>query len=101
MNLVGQGLGPTTLGPLSQGIGAHLFGQGNFKALCMAPKGAHGAAAMHGPFAAVCHQASANGLRYAMLIVSVLLVWSALHYFRAARYLRADSSGGNSQAAVN
>ena len=91
MNLVGQGLGPTTIGFLSGKISASQFTEGNFGALCMAPKGAHGAAAvLHGPFASACHDASAHGVRYAMLIVSVLLVWSAIHYFLAARYLRSN-----------
>ncbi|WP_176329252.1 hypothetical protein [Paraburkholderia sacchari] len=42
---------------------------------------------MQGPFATACHDASAYGIRYAMLAVSVVLLWSAAHYFLASRHL--------------
>jgi len=93
MNLVGQGLGPTTVGFLSDRFATRLFAQGEFKVVCAAsgvggPHGAHGPAALvQGPFAAACHDASAYGIRYAMLAVSVALVWSAVHYFLASRHL--------------
>lgn len=95
MNLVGQGLGPASVGFLSDRFAARLFTQGSFKLVCTAgaPHGPHGAAApLHGPFAAVCHDASAYGIRYAMLAVSVVLVWSAVHYFLASRHLAAGRS---------
>ncbi|WP_343676378.1 MFS transporter [Paraburkholderia heleia] len=89
MNLIGQGLGTPVVGFLSDHIASHLFTQGNFHALCTAPKGLHGAgAALQGPFATACHEASANGVRYAMLAVTVVLVWSAVHYFCAQRHLK-------------
>ncbi|CAN0619773.1 MFS transporter, Spinster family, sphingosine-1-phosphate transporter [Burkholderia multivorans] len=91
MNLVGQGLGPTAIGFLSDRFAGRLFTQGNFNMAC-AVKGAHGAhgsaAALQGPLAAACHDASAYGIRYAMLAVSVVLVWSSVHYFLASRHVR-------------
>lgn len=88
MNLVGQGLGPTTIGFLSDRFAARLFTQGRFHLVCSL-KGAHAAApALPGQLAAACHEASANGIRYAMLAVSVVLVWSAAHYLLAARHVR-------------
>ena len=90
MNLVGQGLGPTTVGFLSDHLATRYFTQGQYKLVCAAG-GAHGphsaAAAVQGPFAAACHDASAYGIRYAMLAVSLALVWSAMHYFLASRHL--------------
>ena len=89
MNLIGQGLGTPVVGFLSDRFASQLFTQGNFQAVCTAPKGPHGAVAMlQGPFASACHDASANGVRYAMLTASVVLIWSAFHYFRAARHLK-------------
>ncbi|MBC8740885.1 MFS transporter [Paraburkholderia sp. UCT31] len=89
MNLIGQGLGTPVVGFLSDRFASHLFTQGNFHALCTAPKGPHGAATgLQGPFASACHDASANGVRYAMQTVSVVLIWSAVHYLRAARHLK-------------
>ncbi|NLP60119.1 spinster family MFS transporter [Paraburkholderia sacchari] len=89
MNLIGQGLGTPVVGFLSDHIASHLFTQGDFHAVCTLPKGPHGtAAAFQGPLAAACHDASANGVRYAMLAVTVMLVWSAVHYFRAQRHLK-------------
>jgi predicted MFS family arabinose efflux permease len=90
MNLVGQGLGPATVGMLSDRLAARFFTQGQFHLVCAAgaPHGAHGAAApVQGPFAAACHDASAYGIRYAMLAVSIALVWSSVHYFLASRHL--------------
>ena len=53
---------------------------------------AHGAHALpvapQGQLAAACHDASAYGIRYAMLAVSVVLIWSSVHYFLASRHIR-------------
>jgi predicted MFS family arabinose efflux permease len=90
MNLVGQGLGPATVGMLSDRFAARLFRQGQFHLSCAVagPHGPHATAApLQGPLAAACHDASANGIRYAMLAVSIALVWSSVHYFRASRHL--------------
>ncbi|MBB5402352.1 spinster family MFS transporter [Paraburkholderia youngii] len=92
MNLIGQGLGTPTVGFLSDRFASHLFTQGDFHAVCTVPKGPHGAAAvLQGPFASACHDASANGVRYAMLTASVVLIWSAFHYLRATRHLKKNS----------
>ncbi|WP_434664446.1 MFS transporter [Paraburkholderia sp. A3BS-1L] len=89
MNLIGQGLGTPVVGFLSDRIASHLFTQGNFHEVCTVPKGVHGAAAtLQGPLAMACHDASANGVRYAMLAVTVVLLWSAVHYFCAQRHLK-------------
>ncbi|MFX1765086.1 MFS transporter [Paraburkholderia sp. A1RI-2L] len=89
MNLIGQGLGTPVVGFLSDRVASHLFTQGNFHEVCTVPKGAHGAAAtLQGPLAMACHDASANGVRYAMLAVTVVLLWSAVHYFCAQRHLK-------------
>lgn len=89
MNLIGQGLGTPVVGFLSDKIASRLFTQGDFHVACAVPKGLHGAVAtLQGPLATACHDASANGVRYAMLAASVVLVWSAVHYFRAQRHLK-------------
>jgi hypothetical protein len=38
---------------------------------------------------AACQAASADGVRYAMLAVTIALLWSSVHYFRAGRHLKA------------
>ncbi|MGA7811973.1 MFS transporter, partial [Caballeronia sp.] len=94
MNLVGQGLGPTAVGFLSDRFTERLFTPGKFHLVCAAT-GTHGihapALAPQGPFAAACHDASAYGIRYAMLAVSVVLIWSSVHYFLASRHMRRGS----------
>jgi predicted MFS family arabinose efflux permease len=92
MNFIGQGLGPAFIGFLSDRYAAHFFTGGNFQATCstLAAKG-HGAsqapAALDAALVRLCGEASATGVRYAMLSVTVVLAWSALHYFRAPRSL--------------
>jgi predicted MFS family arabinose efflux permease len=95
MNFVGQGGGPTFVGFLSDHIAAHLFTAGDYRSVCHLGHGAHGASPMlaqHSPIAQACAEASSHGLRYAMLAMSVLLLWAAFHYFRAIRHL--DARGG-------
>ncbi|MEM5400316.1 MFS transporter [Paraburkholderia unamae] len=90
MNLVGQGLGPTAIGFLSDRFAGRLFAQGNYHLMCAAhdTHGAHGAAEiLQGSLGAVCRSASAYGVRYAMLAVSLVLAWSAAHYFLASRHM--------------
>lgn len=87
MNLVGQGLGPTTVGLLSDRFAASLVKGGGYQATCHASAaGAQGHAAA-GAVSQACTQAAASGLRYALLLMSVVLVWSAWHYFSAARHI--------------
>jgi MFS family permease len=88
MNFVGMGGGPTFVGFLSDTIAARLFTAGDYRSLCRFAHG-HGAAALDpgSPVAQACVSASSNGLRYAMLAMSLLLVWAAFHYFRAVRHV--------------
>lgn len=90
MNLIGQGFGPTAIGFLSDRFSSRIFATGDFHLACSAA-GAHGAhssaSAAQGPLAAACQHASADGIRYAMLAVSVALIWSSVHYFLASRHV--------------
>ena len=71
LNLIGIGMGPMFTGFLSDQIRAYLLGQGVAESLALA-----------------------DGLRYALCLVSVANLWSAFHYFRAARTLREDIASG-------
>jgi MFS family permease len=68
LNLVGLGLGPLCSGWLSDALNGYLQ--------------------RHGSDAT---SATADGLRYALSIVSLVNLWSAAHYFMAARSLRRDA----------
>ncbi|HXR89753.1 MAG TPA: MFS transporter [Steroidobacteraceae bacterium] len=87
IGLVGIGLGPTLVGFLSDAYANHSFVLGHYAELC--PKGLPrpGAAA---DIAAACRDASATGLRYALITTAFVAVWGALHYFLASREVRAD-----------
>ncbi|MGF6842519.1 putative MFS family arabinose efflux permease [Paraburkholderia youngii] len=89
MNFIGQGGGPTFIGFLSDRIAAHLFTAGDYPKVCRSPHGAHGAigAVADSPLAHACADASSAGLRYAMLSMSIVLVWAAFHYFLAVRHV--------------
>lgn len=93
MNFVGQGLGPTFIGFLSDKYAARFFDGENYQTTCsaIAAKG-HGAAqvtsAVDPSLVKLCGEASANGVRYAMLSVTIVLAWSAVHYFWASRSLK-------------
>ncbi|MGO4155446.1 spinster family MFS transporter [Cupriavidus sp. YAF13] len=94
MNLIGQGFGPPTIGMLSDLFASHIFAAGNFQAMCHAGQsGGHAVAAWQGPAAAACAQASAQGLRYAMLTMSMIFAWASLHYFFASRQLGRRAAG--------
>jgi len=87
LGLVGVGIGPTLLGVLSDAFAKAAFTGGNFKLLCP------GGAPPHGDLSVLqqaCAAASATGIRQAMMAMSVFLLWAAVHYFLAARTLRAD-----------
>ena len=86
MNLIGQGFGPAAIGFLSDRFANLLFaGEGGYRQMCVGTGGLH--AAGHHPLSAACQAASAGGVRYAMLAVTIALLWSSLHYFRAARHI--------------
>jgi predicted MFS family arabinose efflux permease len=85
--LVGTGLGPTLVGIVSDMAASRSFAAGGFALQCP------GGAARPGAEAALSHAcaaASAQGIRFAMVAVVFLLLWGSLHYFLAARTLRAD-----------
>lgn len=88
MNLIGQGFGPAAIGFLSDRFANRLFTDGSYRSMCMGAGGAHAAGAHH-PLSAACQAASAGGVRYAMLAVTIALLWSSVHYFRAGRHLKA------------
>ena len=81
MNLVGLGFGPLAVGALSDLIAANTYGAG-FAANCA------GTAAFA---ATACKAASATGLRDALCIVSLTILWAAFHYWRAAAALTAET----------
>jgi predicted MFS family arabinose efflux permease len=87
LGLVGIGLGPTLVGVLSDQFAMRTFGLGAFEAMCP------GGAAPHGSpqaLVAACGNASAAGIREALMVMSLLCLWAALHYLLAARHLRRD-----------
>ena len=89
LNLIGLGGGPFFTG-LSDLFTQHAFaahGIGHFLAVCpggVAPK--HAAVAL----AQACVGSSAAGTRQAILVTYLFGIWGAVHFFLAARYLRAD-----------
>jgi predicted MFS family arabinose efflux permease len=89
MNFVGQGCGPVVAGFLSDHIAAHLFPYGDMHVLCsFGPHGAHAPVmAGGGQYEAACASASTHGLRYAMVLMSLPLLWSAWHFYRASRHM--------------
>jgi hypothetical protein len=85
--LVGTGLGPTLVGIISDLAAHHYYGAGNFSHQCPGGAAPPGSAA---ELVSSCAAASANGIRFAMAAVALLLLWGSLHYLLAARTLRAD-----------
>ena len=87
-NLIGMGLGPTLAGLASDLFAKGAFMAGDYAAACpggIAPTGAPAA------LADACAAASAHGIKAALLLVSALYLWAALHYALLGRTLRADS----------
>ncbi len=87
IGLVGIGLGPTLVGFLSDAYATHSFTLGEYAVLC--PKGlpAPGAAA---DLATACREASATGIRNALMTTALVAIWGAMHYLLAARRVRQD-----------
>jgi len=79
LGLVGIGLGPTLAGVLSDRFANRAFVGGDFSTSC--PKGTHLQA---------CADASAVGLRHALILMSLTFVWASVHYYLASRTLRRD-----------
>ena len=87
LSLVGIGIGPTLAGFLSDAFARRAFTLGDYGALC--PGGAP-LAVEATRLGDSCAQASAQGLQHAMVAVSLLFVWAALHYVLASRTLKRD-----------
>jgi predicted MFS family arabinose efflux permease len=85
--LIGTGLGPTVLGMASDLFASRAFTAGGFIASC---PGGHAAAGAPAALDAMCREASAQGLRHALISVQVVFFWAAIHYFLAARTSRED-----------
>ncbi len=97
LGLVGIGLGPTIVGFLSDRFAARSFAPGSFAISCpggVAPAGSPN------PLATACSAASAAGIRHALMVMSLLGLWAALHYLLAARDLRRDLETRYRPAAV-
>ncbi len=92
INLIGLGLGPTLTGMASDFYARHHFElltglQGGFASSCPGGKAVAGASAQ---IVAACRAASAFGVRWAIITCAGSYGWAALHYWAAARRLRAD-----------
>jgi MFS family permease len=81
-NLVGMGLGPLFVGAMSDFYAARIHGA-DHASVCA------GTAATT---VRSCIEASATGIRYAMVTCATVLFWAALHYLLAARWIRRDSA---------
>jgi hypothetical protein len=97
LGLVGIGLGPTLVGLLSDRFAARSFALGSFTAAC---PGGRALAGSGDALMQACRDASAVGLRHALMVITLLCVWAALHYFLAARSLRRDLETRYEAAAV-
>lgn len=82
INLFGLGLGPVLVGVVSDRAAALRFGSSaeHYGAACRSP-----AAAIE----AACHAASAHGITVALVLVSTLLAWAAVHFWLAGRRMGA------------
>lgn len=80
MTLVGLGLGPLAVGAASDLLAAASFAGDDYARVCRAGTASDPA----------CLKASAAGLRWALVLGSTLLAWASVHYFLAARTIRAD-----------
>lgn len=80
ITLFGLGLGPLAMGFASDQLAATTYGAG-FDVLCRAGTAADPR----------CQAASATGLRIALAACGAVFGWASLHFFLAARTLRADS----------
>jgi predicted MFS family arabinose efflux permease len=85
LGLVGIGLGPTLVGFLSDHLASRAFA--SFIASCPGGRAPPGSLAT---LADACRDASATGIRRALMIMALLCAWSAAHYVLAARTLRKD-----------
>ena len=87
LGLVGIGFGPTLVGILSDRLASRAFTVGDFVASC--PRGRPLTGALNEHLQA-CADASATGLRHALMLMSLTFLWASVHYYLAARTLRRD-----------
>ena len=87
LGLIGIGLGPTLVGVLSDVFASRAFSLGDFGASC--PGGGPPAGAAAG-LAKACGDASAAGVRHAIMAMSLLFAWGAVHFVLAAKHIRRD-----------
>ena len=87
VNLVGLGLGPYVAGVLIDTATEWQFiaaGMADFVSSCpggVAPAGASAA------LATACHDSTAYGTRYGIVVMLAVFLWAAFHYFLAARHM--------------
>ena len=79
INLVGLGIGPPLVGWLSDRLAVSRMGG--------PVDGCAAVMAQGGLLAAPCTDALSYGLRYALLAICIVLVWSAVHFWRAGNIL--------------
>lgn len=89
MNLIGLGLGPPFVGALSD-IFANMMFSGHTETFATTCADAAHALASHTAPELACATASAAGVKWALVICSLAYVWSAVHYFLAARSVKAE-----------
>jgi MFS family permease len=87
-SLFGSGLGPPILGATSDMLARRIMPVPIDPARCTL-----------GIDSSVCAIAVAEGLRIALLIAAATLIWSAIHYWLAARYYVKDVDAGYPQTA--
>jgi hypothetical protein len=85
LGLVGIGVGPTLVGFLSDRFATHAFAA--YLGSCPGGRALPGALPV---LADACRNASATGVRQALMVMALLCAWSAVHYVLASRTLRED-----------
>ncbi|MDI1294984.1 MAG: MFS transporter, partial [bacterium] len=83
-HIISLGFGAAITGFASDYFGARAFhaagGIGDYATSCISRPGT--------TLSDMCAQASASGLRYGLISISVFLVWASLHFFFASRSIR-------------
>jgi predicted MFS family arabinose efflux permease len=85
--LIGVGLGPSITGLLSDVYAQGMFSFGDFTAMCPGGRAIPGA---EPAVAQACAAASTGGIKAALTTISLGYLWASLHYWLAARTVRAD-----------
>lgn len=83
INLVGLGIGPPLVGWLSDRFAQHALG-GDMAQCAGVVEDAI--------LAAQCSNATAFGIRYALLTINIILIWGAFHYWRAGLKLGQENT---------